>query len=142
MAKANKERRDEISTCVNCGKEYHKFFSNKGKCCSIQCGYNNKTRLAYEKLIAGDPSMQKGNYNPKFCKPIILKEQNNKCSICGCDPIWNNKNLVFILDHIDGNASHNIRSNFRMICPNCDSQLDTYKSKNKNSARITRYHRE
>lgn len=22
-----------------------------------------------------------------------------------------------------------------MICPNCDSQLDTYKSKNKNSAR-------
>lgn len=23
----------------------------------------------------------------------------------------------------------------RLICPNCDSQLDTYKSKNKNSAR-------
>ena len=26
-----------------------------------------------------------------------------------------------------------------MICPNCDSQLDTYKSKNNNSARTYRY---
>lgn len=27
----------------------------------------------------------------------------------------------------------------RLICPNCDSQLDTYKSKNKNSARNFRH---
>lgn len=36
---------------------------------------------------------------------------------------------------IDGNASNNRRDNLRCICPNCDSQLDTYKSKNKNGAR-------
>ena len=48
---------------------------------------------------------------------------------------WNNKKINFILDHIDGNAANNDRSNMRLICPNCDSQLDTYKSKNKNSAR-------
>ena len=39
------------------------------------------------------------------------------------------------VDHIDGNASNNRRDNLRCICPNCDSQLDTYKSKNKNGAR-------
>ena len=44
-----------------------------------------------------------------------------------------------ILDHIDGNAANNIRENYRCICPNCDSQLDTYKSKNKHSDRIYRY---
>ena len=44
-------------------------------------------------------------------------------------------NVQFVLDHIDGDASNNWKTNLRLICPNCDSQLDTYKSKNKNSAR-------
>lgn len=67
------------------------------------------------------------NYaRPKAFKPDIIAEQNG---VCGMKPEWNGKPLVFILDH--GHASHNERSNLRCICPNCDSQLDTYKSKNK-----------
>ena len=66
---------------------------------------------------------------------LILKEQNNVCAICGSPPIWNGKPLVFVLDHIDGHASHNYRNNLRMICPNCDSQTDTFKSRNKNGER-------
>jgi hypothetical protein len=62
-------------------------------------------------------------------------QQNNKCDICKCEPIWNNKPLVFVIDHIDGDASNNKRKNIRLICPNCDSQTDTFKSKNKNSKR-------
>ena len=56
---------------------------------------------------------------------------------------WNNKELHFILDHIDGDATNNTRNNLRLICPNCDSQLDTYKSKNKCGERsYYRYHKE
>lgn len=71
-----------------------------------------------------------------WVKKYILKEQEHRCSICGCTDTWNGKSLVFILDHIDGHAHNNIRTNLRLICPNCDSQLDTYKSKNKNSDRV------
>lgn len=68
-------------------------------------------------------------------KKYFLKEQNNKCAICGITNLWQDKPLIFVLDHIDGNADNNSRDNLRLVCPNCDSQLPTYKSKNKNSAR-------
>ena len=34
---------------------------------------------------------------------------------------------------------NNMKENLRLICPNCDSQLGTFKSKNKNSSRKERY---
>jgi heterodisulfide reductase subunit B len=67
-----------------------------------------------------------------------LKKQDNECAICGIYNQWNGQALHFILDHIDGDASNNFEDNLRLICPNCDSQLDTYKSRNKNSARSHR----
>jgi hypothetical protein len=89
--------------------------------------------------LSGDESYQRANYSCHIFKSDILKEQNNCCLICGNKNEWNNKKIIFILDHIDGDASNNKRENLRLVCPNCDSQLETYKSKNKNSTRITRY---
>jgi hypothetical protein len=75
----------------------------------------------------------------RFLKKHILNEQKCSCGLCGIENNWNGKKLIFVLDHIDGDASNNMRNNLRLVCHNCDSQLDTYKSKNKNSARKDRY---
>ena len=70
-----------------------------------------------------------------YLRKKLLEHYGNKCSICGIPPNWNGMELTLILDHIDGDASNDSENNLRFVCPNCDSQLETYKSKNRNSAR-------
>jgi uncharacterized protein YggL (DUF469 family) len=66
-------------------------------------------------------------------KRIIL-EQDGKCNHCGIDK-WNNKPITLELEHIDGNHSNNNRENLEAICPNCHSQTDTWRGKNKTNKR-------
>lgn len=124
--------------CLNCGQLLSQ--SNEKNCrrkyCSNKCQQEHQHKIRYKKILDGDPSIMRATYIPSSFKNDILQEQNGVCAICGCKPEWNRKPLVFILDHIDGRASNNKRDNLRCICPNCDSQLDTYKSKNKNSDRL------
>lgn len=55
----------------------------------------------------------------------------NKCAICECPPEWNGKPLVLRLDHQNGVRNDNRVENLRLVCPNCDSQLETYCGRNK-----------
>lgn len=121
--------------CLNCGNIFEHKVGCYNKYCSTKCEKEYKHKQKYQKIIDGDKSIMRANYNPYAFKEDILKEQGGVCAICELPPIWNGKPLVFILDHIDGHASNNKRDNLRCICPNCDSQLDTYKSKNKNGDR-------
>jgi hypothetical protein len=49
--------------------------------------------------------------------------------------------LVFVLDHVDGDASNNQCENLRLVCPNCDSQLPTFKARNRGNERAWRRQR-
>ena len=118
--------------CIKCGKA---IADNKTKMCQ-ECYYAyNKEQTVKQWLETGDTGCKVATTIRNAVRYYIYKKQNNCCQICGIPNTWNNKELKFILDHIDGDASNNFENNLRLICPNCDSQLDTYKSKNKNSVR-------
>ena len=119
--------------CAVCGRPtpYGRKF------CSNECWGLHRRRSHYESYLKNQESYccADGNKSMHFVKPFILQEQNNRCILCGCSPIHNGKPLVFVLDHIDGDSGNNLRSNLRLVCPNCDSQLPTFKSRNMKSAR-------
>jgi hypothetical protein len=72
-------------------------------------------------------------YNRCHLKKRLLKEKylENVCAICGQPPVWRGKPLVLVLDHINGIHNDNRLENLRMICRNCDSQLETFSGRNK-----------
>ena len=128
----------KIIKCKECDKSIKLTTHPDQTFCSRDCYYENQSKEIYNNYLSNQHEYCYDR-NMSFIKKHILLEQDCKCDICGIKNKWNNIELVFVLDHIDGNASNNFRINLRLVCPNCDSQLDTYKSKNKNSSRKTRY---
>lgn len=68
------------------------------------------------------------DYNRGCLKKRLLKEGllRNECYECGAPPVWNDKPLVMVLDHINGISNDNKLVNLRLLCPNCNSQMPTF----------------
>lgn len=104
--------------------------------CGKVCRGKGRTIQAIQRFLAGistDAQVRK-----EFIRDFLVERQHGKCAICGRPPFWNNAPLVFIIDHIDGNYEHNSPENIRAICPNCNSQTDTFGGKNKTKHVIKR----
>lgn len=68
---------------------------------------------------------------------FLLETRLKQCNICARKE-WNNKEIPLTMDHIDGNSNNWDQSNLRLICYNCDAQLETYKNKNRGNGRAYR----
>lgn len=126
-----------MKLCTNCNKTLSR--NNQSGLCQECLREKQKQDKIQHWLKTGDTGIKVATTLRSCIRDYIYKEQNYNCAICGIENSWNNQQLNFILDHIDGDASNNSKDNLRLICPNCDAQLPTYKSKNKNSARIHRH---
>lgn len=135
--KADPKRQKEEKFCVKCGSVISSG-SKSGLC--RECYLQTRKKEKIDKwLKTGDSGYTSADSTIRGAiREYIFNDQNGKCAICGIPSFWNGKELHFILDHINRDASQSNRENLRLICPNCDSQLDTYKSKNKNSKRYGR----
>lgn len=125
-------------SCLGCGatltKRHQKLFcSNR---CQRAAERERNVALWLETGVAR-PGSGVGHY----VRLYLFEDQRHVCALCGCPALWNGKELRFVLDHVDGDASNNRRENLRLVCPNCDSQLPTFKARNRGSGRAWRRQR-
>jgi len=62
----------------------------------------------------------------------VFEEQNYCCANkeCGISE-WFGKKISLELEHKDGNNKNNLRENLEGLCPNCHSNTDTWRGRNK-----------
>jgi hypothetical protein len=138
-----KGTKDKTFVCQHCKVQFSfKGYSSTHKFCSLDCSYNYQSAQKeslkehrYQKWLSGKDI---GVKNPrKLIRDFLIIRDGYKCKCCGIDS-WNGKEITLWTDHIDGDATNNHPTNFRLICPNCDSQSETFGGKNYGKGRKSR----
>lgn len=119
-----------INSCLSCGKSkpHRPSYRSKTKYCDNACQQEYAYNIAIGKWIEENRPITKCTARK------YLSRQQSGCYICNIVE-WNGKAIGLDIDHIDGNAYHNRPENLRLICPNCHSQTDFYKNKNRGRGR-------
>ena len=125
----------ESFNCLNCGntKLIRGTTNFKNKYCDNKC----QKDFEYKERIKNWGRKPPGKI---AIKRFLAETFGSKCSVCGISE-WNSKPLVLELEHKDGNGSNNSKENLCLICPNCHSQTDTFKGKNRGNGRHIRRER-
>ena len=126
--KNNSKRSKTKLFCKNCNK---KLEYNQKLYCSLKC-FNDKRWTKTVTKIEEDQFISDNRRN--IARKYLVYKYGHECQICN-NTTWNKKPIPLILDHIDGNSDNGSLTNLRIICPNCDAQLSTYKGANKGKGR-------
>lgn len=81
---------------------------------------------------------ENSRYSNVLVKTRIIKDSllEYRCSKCSIVDTWQGESIILDLDHINGNNKDNRLNNLRFLCPNCHSQTDTYKGRNRNNGKV------
>jgi len=74
-------------------------------------------------------------------KKYLVETRGEHCEECNVGNSYNGKPLTLTVDHVDGDSDNNFPNNLRLLCPNCHSQTDTFKGRNKKNSARSRYQR-
>ena len=117
--------------CECCGKELTD--NHQKKYCSSKCARVHTHNEYISRWKSGNENGMSGEYQlSNHIKRYFMEKYNCKCQLCG----WGERNLStntipLEIHHIDGDYTNNKEENLQLLCPNCHSLTDTYKSHNK-----------
>jgi hypothetical protein len=126
------------TTTKNCKNCQASLTSARNIYCNNICQKTFELKLRKQMVLTEDNSLSQMSYNT--FRKYLLEARGAICDICKITS-WCGKPLVFVLDHIDGNSENSKLTNLRFVCSNCDSQLPTYKNRNKHNGRHYRRQR-
>lgn len=117
--------------CINCGKE---LLKRQDKFCCGKCLQEYQRNEYINKWKNGEESGLSGEYGlSKRIRRYLIEKHDCKCELCG----WGQENpythtIPLEIHHKDGNYLNNSEENLQVLCPNCHSLTETFKSHNKN----------
>ncbi|MFG3011311.1 HNH endonuclease signature motif containing protein [Streptomyces cinerochromogenes] len=97
---------------------------------------HNRRRRTPEEILAEDTSAHAPRIPSQRLKRAMTElGVEERCALCGTEPIWLGERLPLEVDHVDGNWRNNRIENLRLLCPNCHSATDTYRGRGKGRTR-------
>ena len=90
--------------------------------------HNFSRRIPMEEILVENSTFHTlAHLKARLVRDGLLEK---RCAICGITE-WRGQPLSLVLDHINGvNNDHRLQ-NLRFLCPNCNSQQETFAGRNK-----------
>jgi len=126
----NKKTGPLARQCPNCGIAKA---ANQGIHCSSKCQREAERKAT----IAAQEAAGMITTGPQAIRRYLLATRGQACEICGISE-WTGQPVPVIADHINGNPEDNSIVNLRLVCPNCDALLPTFKARNRGNGRVSR----
>lgn len=115
-------------TINNAIKEYNiniNHFTGQGW--NVGLKFNPNPAKPLDEILVENSSYKTYNLRNRLLKTHI---KENMCECCG-NTMWLGNPIPLELHHINGNNNDHRLENLMMLCPNCHSQTDNYRGKNK-----------
>ena len=109
----------------------------------IRLGSNSNIGRKFNvpKKTLSEVMVKDSTYSRRYLKKRLIEENIilYRCDMCGSQPAHNGKELILVLDHVNGISDDNRKDNLRFLCPNCNSQTETFAGRNKKRKREKYY---
>ena len=119
-----------MNICPNCGKELSGS-KRHNKYCDNKCQQEYEQRIYIERWRRGEENGRSGDYQiSNYVRNFMLKKANSKCEKCGWGEInpFTGKTPLEI-HHKDGNYENTTEENLEVLCPNCHSLTENFRSR-------------